>query len=139
MKASGALIVIVCVLLAVGCRRAAPPAGEPVIEALRAQEREVGLTYAESLGRPVFDQFCSTCHGDAGKGDGQNASNLTPPPLAFAASKTMADAGYVRRIIMEGSASVGRSPLSPPWGRTLTEQQIEYLTLYCQALARKKE
>jgi hypothetical protein len=39
---------------------------------------------------------------------------------------------------MEGSAAVGRSPLSPPWGRTLSAQQIDYLTLYCQALARKK-
>jgi mono/diheme cytochrome c family protein len=141
MKAGRRASSTVCLALAVlgaGCRRPSPPAGEPVADALKAQEREVGLTYAESLGRPVFDQYCATCHGDAGKGDGQNASNLTPPPLDFAASKTMADAGYVRRLIREGSAAVGRSPLSPPWGRTLTEQQIEYLTLYCQALARKK-
>ena len=125
-------------VLAAGCHRSSPPTGEPVIDALRAQEREVGLTYAESLGRPVFDQYCATCHGDAGKGDGQNASNLNPQPPDFTTSKTMADAGYVRRVILEGSAAVGRSPLSPPWGRTLTEQQVEYLVLYCQALARKK-
>jgi mono/diheme cytochrome c family protein len=132
---------LVCLALAVpgaDCSRPSPPAKEPVTEALKAQEREIGLTYAESLGRPVFDQYCATCHGDAGKGDGQNASNLAPPPPDFTASKTMADPGYVRRIILEGSAAVGRSPLSPPWGRTLTEQQIEYLTLYCQALARRK-
>ncbi len=121
-----------------GCRRSVAPAGEPVTEALRAEEREVGLTYAESLGRPVFAQYCSTCHGDAGKGDGQNASNLTPPPPDFTTSKAMADAAYVRRVIVQGSASVGRSPLSPPWGRTLSAQQVEYLILYCQALARQK-
>lgn len=135
-------LVLAAVLVALpgvfACRRAVPPAGEPVTEALRAEEREVGLTYAESLGRPVFDQYCATCHGDAGKGDGQNASNLVPPPPDFSASKAMADAGYVRRVIVQGSASVGRSPLSPPWGRTLTAQQVEYLILYCQALAKKK-
>jgi mono/diheme cytochrome c family protein len=137
MRAAALLCIVVAVPVA-GCRRTSPPAGEPVTDALKAQEREGGLTYAESLGRPVFDQYCSTCHGDAGKGDGQNASNLTPPPPDFTASKTMADAGYVRRVILEGSAAVGRSPLSPPWGRTLTEQQVQYVTLYCQALARKK-
>ncbi len=121
-----------------GCRRPAPPAQEPVIDALRAEEQQVGLTYAESLGRPVFARYCATCHGDAGKGDGQNAYTLKPPPPDFTTSKAMADASYVRRVIMEGSAAVGRSPLSPPWGRTLSAQQVDYLVLYCQAIARKK-
>jgi mono/diheme cytochrome c family protein len=132
------LIPILLLVILPGCRRAAPAAQEPVIDALRAEEREVGLTYAESLGRPVFAQYCATCHGDAGKGDGQNASNLKPPPPDFTASKSMGDAAYVRRVILEGSAAVGRSSLSPPWGRTLSAQQVDYLTLYCQALGRKK-
>ncbi len=133
-----AAVALLAMLGCSACRRSAAPAGEPVTEALRAEEREAGLTYAESLGRPVFAQYCSTCHGDAGKGDGQNASNLDPPPPDFTTSKAMADAGYVRRVIVQGSVSAGRSPLSPPWGRTLSAQQIEYLILYCQALARKK-
>ncbi len=136
-RASRFASVLALVALA-GCRRSAAPAKEPVLDALRAEEQEVGLTYAESLGRPVFAQYCATCHGDAGRGDGQNASTLKPPPPDFTASKAMADATYVRRVIMEGSAAVGRSPLSPPWGKTLTAQQVQYLVLYCQALARKK-
>ena len=138
MTAAHRSIVLLAVCALAGCGRPSPPAAEPVIDALKAEEREVGLTYAESLGRPVFAQYCATCHGDAGKGDGQNASNLTPPPPDFTASKVMADAGYVRRVIVEGSAALGRSPLSPPWGRTLTPQQVDYLILYCQALAKKK-
>jgi mono/diheme cytochrome c family protein len=121
-----------------GCRRALPPAGEPVVEALRAEDREAGLTYSETLGRPVFAAYCATCHGDAGKGDGQNASNLSPAPPDFTTSKGMADAAYVRRVIVEGSAAVGRSPLSPPYGHTLSAQDIDYVILYCRALARKK-
>jgi hypothetical protein len=42
-----------------------------------------------------------------------------------------------RRVIAQGSAAAGRSPLSPPWGRSLSAQQIDYLVEYCQALGRK--
>lgn len=132
------LVAILALASLAGCRRTAPPAQEPVIDALRGEEKQVGLTYAESLGRPVFAHYCAACHGDTGKGDGENAYTLTPRPPDFTTSKSMADAAYVRRVIMGGSAAVGRSPLSPPWGRTLTAQQVDYLVLYCQAIARKK-
>jgi mono/diheme cytochrome c family protein len=132
------LIVLFVLAASAGCRRAAPPAADPMVDAIRTEERAAGLTYSESLGRPIFAQYCATCHGDAGKGDGQNAYTLSPPPPDFSTSKNMADAAYVRRVITEGSAAIGRSPLSPPYGHTLTTQEIEYLTLYCRALARKK-
>jgi mono/diheme cytochrome c family protein len=123
----------------VGCRRStAPPPGDPMLEAIRAEERVAGLSYAEGQGRQLFRQYCTTCHGDEGKGDGQNASNLSPVPPDFATSKRVQDADYVRRVIAEGSAAVGRSPLSPPWGRSLRPQEIEYLAAYCHALAGKK-
>jgi mono/diheme cytochrome c family protein len=128
-------------LAAVGaCRRApAPPPGDPVIDAIRAEEREGGqLTYAESQGKHLFAQYCSTCHGDEGRGDGQNASNLTPAPQDMTAPKGGTDAALIRRVIAEGSASVGRSPLSPPWGRSISRQEIDYLVSYCRSLARKK-
>ncbi len=121
-----------------GCRRAAPaPPADPMIEAIRAEEQAAGLTYAQAHGKHLFDHYCATCHGEGGAGDGQNASNLSPPPPDLTASKSLADAAYTRRVIVEGSAAVGRSPLSPPWGRSLSRQQIEYLTVYCQALKKK--
>ena len=123
----------------VGCHRSAePPLGDPMLEAMRAEERVAGLSYAEGQGRQLFRQFCTTCHGDEGKGDGQNASNLNPAPPDFATSKRVQDADYVRRVIAQGSAAVGRSALSPPWGRSLRPQEIEYLAAYCHALASKK-
>jgi mono/diheme cytochrome c family protein len=109
-----------------------------MLEALRAEDRAAGLTYAQGEGRHLFEQYCATCHGDEGRGDGQNASNLKPPVPDLTTSKSLADATYVRRVIAEGSAAVGRSPLSPPWGRSLSPQEIEYLTLYCQGLAARK-
>lgn len=139
MTARSTLSVLVLVGLA-SCRRQAPsPPSDPMLEAIRAQEREAGgLTYAEGQGKHVFERYCSTCHGDAGKGDGQNASNLNPPPPDLTVSKNLADASYVRRVIAEGSAAVGRSPLSPPWGRSLSSQEIEDVALYTRALAARK-
>jgi mono/diheme cytochrome c family protein len=121
-----------------GCHRApaAQPA-DPMLEAIRAEEREAGFTYAEGQGRRLFRQYCATCHGDDGQGDGQNASSLTPPPPDFTGSKHLLDTDYVRKVIMQGSAAVGRSPLSPPWGRNLRPQEIDYLVAYCHALAVK--
>jgi mono/diheme cytochrome c family protein len=130
---------LLAVALLVSCRRqASAPPGDPMLEAIRAEEQVAGLTYAEAQGKHLFDHYCATCHGDGGRGDGQNASNLNPPPPDLTASKSMLDPAYTRRVIVEGSAGVGRSPLSPPWGRSLSAQEIEYLTRYCQALRARK-
>jgi mono/diheme cytochrome c family protein len=132
------LLALVAGSIALACRRqpTKPPA-DPLLDAIRAAEQPVGLTYAEGQGKHLFDRYCSTCHGDEGKGDGQNASNLNPPPPDLHASKGARDPAYLRQVIAQGSAAVGRSPLSPPWGRSLSRQEIDYLVAYCAALARK--
>ena len=122
-----------------GCRRTSPqPPGDPMLEAIRAEEREAGFSYAEGQGRQLFRQYCATCHGDEGRGDGQNASMLTPTPPDLTGLKRLQDLDYLRRVIAQGSAAVGRSALSPPWGRSLRSQEIEYLVAYCHALSMKK-
>lgn len=121
------------------CRRsAAAKPGDPMLDAIRAEEREAGFTYAEAQGRQLFQQYCSVCHGEDGKGDGENASMMSPQPPDFTGSKHLLDTDYVRKVIMQGSAAVGRSPLSPPWGHNLRPQEIDYLVAYCHALATKK-
>ena len=131
-------VALLAATAAVSCHREPPVPADPMLDAIRAEERAAGRSYAEGQGKHLFDHYCATCHGDGGKGDGQNASNLSPPPPDLTASKNLADAAYVRRVIAEGSAAAGRSPLSPPWGRTLSAQEIEYLALYCRALAAKR-
>ena len=140
MRSLGRLVVASAVplLLLTGCRRAEKAPGDPLLDAIRAEEREGDLSYTESQGRHLFVHYCVTCHGDEGKGDGQNASNLIPPPPDMTASKNMQDATYLRKMIGEGSAGMGRAPLSPPWGRTLSGQQIDDLVAYCQSLNRKR-
>ncbi len=122
-----------------GCGKTSARPGDPLLDAVRAEERGTGdLTYAESQGKHLFLSYCATCHGDDGHGDGQNASNLTPPPPDLRASKNLGDATYARKVIAQGSASVGRSPLSPPWGRNLSSQELDYLVAYCQSINRSK-
>jgi mono/diheme cytochrome c family protein len=126
----------VLALAAAGCRgHGARQPADPMLDALRAEEREGKLTYVESQGKQLFAAYCSTCHGDDGHGDGQNASNLNPAPPDLTATKR--DPALLRRVIAEGSTAVGRSPLSPPWGRNLSRQEIEYLVAYCEAIERK--
>jgi len=112
--------------------------GDPMLDAIRAEERAGDLSYAESQGKILFARYCATCHGDDGKGDGQNASNLNPPPPDMSVSKNPRDPALLRKVITGGSAAIGRSPQSPPWGRSLSRQQIDYLVAYCQSMGRKK-
>jgi mono/diheme cytochrome c family protein len=130
------LVALTLGVLALACGRPAPPPADALLEAIRADERVGGLSYGEGQGKHLFGQYCATCHGDEGRGDGQNASNLNPVPPDLTTSKNVRDATYLRRVIAQGSAAVGRSALSPPWGRNLTPQQIDYLVAYCRALAR---
>lgn len=121
------------------CRsgRNSPP-GDPLLDAIRAEERQGDLSYTESQGKHLFLHYCATCHGDEARGDGQNASNLNPPPPDLTSSKNTRDAALLRRVIAEGSAAVGRSPLSPPWGRSLSRQEIDSLVAFCQSLNRDR-
>ena len=138
-RRSRRIVVPLLVLLAsAACGRPTRPPADPMLDAIMAEERAGGLSYGEGQGKRLFAQYCGTCHGDEGKGDGQNASNLNPPPPDLTSPKDARDAGYLRRVIAQGSAAIGRSPLSPPWGRNLSTQQIEYLVAYCQALAHPK-
>ncbi len=93
---------------------AAPPAGDA------------------AKGRETFAAMCATCHGPGGRGDGPAAAGLNPKP------RDLTDADYMsgvsdRRLwttIKSGGAAVGLSPLMPPWGGTLTDDDIADLVAY---------
>jgi mono/diheme cytochrome c family protein len=120
-----------------GCRRGpSPTAGEPLMDVFRKQAQEEGLTRTQTDGKRLFATYCVTCHGDTGGGDGQNAYNLDPKPPDFQTSLSAHPRSYWRQIIEGGTASVGRSPLCPPWGHSLTASQIDALLAYLDVLAK---
>lgn len=111
-----------------GCSRTpASPAVPPA---------SAGPSYELRLGRQVFRYYCETCHGETGGGDGFNAFNLDPRPRdlsdpAFQKKKSDTDlADAIRR----GGSGVGLSPLMPPWGRTLSAEEIDQVVLYVRTL-----
>ena len=120
-----------------GCRRATVAArADPLMDVFRKQAQEEGLTRVETNGKRLFAQYCVTCHGEKGEGDGQNAFNLDPKPPDFRASLHLHPPAYWRQIIEAGTLAVGRSPLCPPWGRALPSDDIATLVAYLGVLSR---
>ncbi|KKO18754.1 MAG: hypothetical protein DCC43_04195 [Candidatus Brocadia sp.] len=88
--------------------------------------------------KKTFDYYCSPCHGLKGKGDGTFFTiDLKPKPRNFT------DLDYMKKrtddqlikSITDGSKSVDKSNLCPPWGKTLTDKKIKELVAYIRGLA----
>ena len=84
-------------------------------------------------GKQVFVQYCVTCHGDAGKGDGPGGANLTIKPQNLADGRVMNPLPdhLLVRAIGEGPQSVGLSNAdaavqahSSPTGRSTTSSRM---------------
>ena len=127
-QAARRLAAVFALFAAAGCSRkpgAAPQAAAPAEP-----------SYEMRLGREIYRHYCQTCHGETGAGDGFNAFNLDPHPRdlsdpVFQKKKSDAElADAIRR----GGSGVGLSPLMPPWGRTLSAQQIDQAVLYIRSL-----
>lgn len=86
-------------------------------------------------GEATFRQFCVTCHGSTGKGNGPAAAGLNPKPSDLSAtSKSDAD---IKKIIKGGGASSGLSPAMPAWGAALSDQDISNVVAYIRSLGKK--
>jgi mono/diheme cytochrome c family protein len=88
-------------------------------------------------GKIQFENYCVSCHGPRGEGDGPVAATLDPKPArlgdrAYMSAKTD---DYLFQVIKNGGASVGRSPLMAPWGGTLSDAQIRDVIAYVRSLA----
>ncbi|MEZ4288822.1 MAG: cytochrome c [Polyangiales bacterium] len=77
----------------------------------------------------AFNTTCATCHGTSGHGDGPAGQALDPKPASFADAdfwKTR-DRDSVIKVITEGGAAVGKSPLMVSFKAQFTPEQIEAL------------
>ena len=119
-------------VVSAGCRATPPPAKDVLQEAFR----DDALSATEARGHRVFLQRCATCHGPQGRGDGQNAYNLQPPPPDFQESPAKLHVGDRRKVVEGGTAARGRSPLCPAWGRSLGPDDVDALLAWLEAAAR---
>ena len=90
-------------------------------------------------GAQVFAQYCATCHGPQGLGDGPVGKTLNPPPRNFQEAKFKY--GNTSKdhfdVITNGAASKGGSPLMAPWGKVISEQDRIALVKYVESLKKK--
>ena len=78
----------------------------------------------------LFKFYCAQCHGLNGDGKGPNVTETFPvTPRAFnnAAEMNKLTDADVRNVIREGGPIGGKSEMMPPWGKTLSDEDIEAL------------
>ena len=89
----------------------------------------------------VFKFYCAQCHGTGGKGDGPNVTeDFKVSPRNFTKAKEMnklSDAD-LKNVILDGGPAVDKSPLMPPWGKTLTSEQVDGLIKHLRKLCNCK-
>lgn len=88
--------------------------------------------------KQMFEHFCGPCHGEAGNGEGKNfASILEPAPRDLTDTDYMSTLSddHIVRVISGGTASVEKSNLCPPWGKTFSENRIKGLAVYVKNLS----
>lgn len=100
-------------------------------------ERIIPLDYDQAQGKQIFYQQCVWCHSDTTPAGPSNRSNVTPsPPLMNdgAVLNQESDVSLEKAIVGGGSA-VGKSPMMPPYGASLTPEEIRDLIAYIRAIA----
>jgi cytochrome c oxidase cbb3-type subunit III len=115
----------------------ATEAGKTVAKATEEAGKKVEVKSDPEAGKKTYALLCASCHGNTGKGDGPAAAALPTKPQSHADGKYMnaLTDQHLFKSIKEGGASVGRSPLMPPWGGQLTDQDIWNLVSYIRTLA----
>lgn len=85
-----------------------------------------------------FETICAACHGTQGQGDGPAAAALNPKPRNFTESaymKTRTDE-QLAKVIKEGGAAAGKSPMMAAYGSMLSDDQIKEIVAYIRTLAK---
>ena len=91
----------------------------------------------QTEGRKLYLTYCSSCHGDKGKGDGPAASSLPVKPVDHTNGSAMNQLPdkFLTEIISKGGTAVGKSALMPAWGSQLKDKQLRDLVAYIRSIS----
>ena len=135
---------VLCVLAISGCKKSAAAVNPDV--AFGAYDTEpdwndstklVNLGYQESQGKRVFYEYCVWCHADATPAGPSNRSNVSPmPPLMNDGAKLNGESDeYIQNIVTLGGSALGKSAMMPPYGKTLSPDEISAVIAFTRAIA----
>lgn len=85
--------------------------------------------------------YCSQCHGLDGKGDGPNATKsqpVSPRDHTSAPEMNKLTDEDIINAITDGGPATSKSSLMPPFGKTLSKQEIVALKDYLRKLCKCK-
>ncbi|MDD5543565.1 MAG: cytochrome c [Acidobacteriia bacterium] len=95
------------------------------------------LNYQQAQGKRIFYDKCVWCHADSTPAGPSNRSNLNPMPALAndgSALNSLSD-DYLRNIITLGGSAVSKSAMMPPYGKTLTQDEIQAVIAFMRAIA----
>lgn len=106
----------------------APASADAIVNPLK------GDAAATAEGKKLYVQFCATCHGNKGKGDGIAAPGLPKPPADHTSDFVQKQKdGALFWIITEGN-----NPM-PTYRTTLSETQRWQVVNFIRTLAKPKK
>lgn len=90
-------------------------------------------------GAEIYEQYCTTCHGDGGMGDGPAGQHLDPQPAPLAHTARMLGDDYLFWRISEGGGHEPFSSAMPRWQDVLNDTGRWDVINYVRALASGQE
>ncbi len=87
----------------------------------------------------VFKFYCAQCHGLDGKGDGPNVTKdfpVSPRNFTDATEMNKLSDADIRNVILDGGPAVSKSPMMPPWGKTLSTEEVDALIGHLRELCK---
>ncbi len=138
------ILVIACLVGLSSCgEKSSTAVADPLVNAYDVEpdwndaQRVIPLTYQQAQGKRLFFERCVWCHADSTPAGPSNRSNLTPAAALMndgAVLNGLSDE-YMNNIITLGGSAMGKSAMMPPWGRTLTPDEIRAIVAFARAIA----
>jgi mono/diheme cytochrome c family protein len=96
-----------------------------------------GWAQSAAEGKKLYDQYCTTCHGDKGKGDGVAAKALPTKPADHTNGAIMNQLSdqFLITIISKGGSAAGKSSFMPSWGSAISDKEIRDIVAYLRSIA----
>lgn len=87
-----------------------------------------------------YKAYCVQCHGMQGTGTGINVRDMSVQPRDHTDAKSMSGRSdeMLFKVIKEGGSSISKSILMPPWGATLSDEEIKDMVGHLRALCKCK-
>lgn len=97
-----------------------------------------GSAQAEGA-KQVYDFYCAQCHAIDGKGKGINVTKdiaTTPRDFTNKVDMLKRTDEDLRLVIKGGGPAISKSALMPPWGATMSDEDIEKMVAYVRSFVK---